>query len=154
MEIFSSVKLGPRVQVRFKGNGRTKQAMRDECDINKIMARYIKTGLIDHLGKHGEEYGFASSVSFHEAMNVVTKAEQMFEDLPADTRKRFEGDPGKFLDFVQDPENQEEMIALGLATRNPGSVRSAEPAAAAESAPITPEVAPPVEEPDAPSGAA
>ncbi len=116
MEIRSAANLGTRVQVHFKGVGRTKQSLRKETDINFIMAKYEKTGLVDHLSKHGGDYGFASSVDFHECMNVVTKAEQMFEDLPAEVRRRFNEEPGAFLDFVVDPENREELIDLGLAS--------------------------------------
>lgn len=114
MEVRSAAKLGPRVRTKFIGHSRTKQAMRDECDVNLIMARYDKTGLIDHFSRYGAEYGFASSVTFHDAMNVVTKAEQMFGALPAKARKRFNGAPAEFLEFVQNPANAKEMVELGL----------------------------------------
>jgi len=113
--VFSRFKLPPRVRLTCVGPGRTRQSMRDECDINLIMAKYTKTGFIDHLSRHGESYGFATGVSFHEAMNVVTKADQMFDDLPAVARNRFHGDPAEFLDFVQDASNFDEMVELGLA---------------------------------------
>ncbi len=140
MEIYSAANLGPRVQVHFKGRGRTKQADADSVDINLIMKRYIKTGMIDHLSRYGAEYGFASSITFHEAMNVVTKADQMFADLPAQARRRFGGDPAEFLEFVQNPENQAEMVKLGLAKAE--SETSPEPVPELPDAPITPEVVP------------
>ncbi len=137
--IFSAANLPPRFRQDFSKGGRTKQAFKEETDINWIMRKYDKTGLIDHLAKHGGEYGFASSITLHEAMNVVVKAEQMFADLPASARSRFKGEPGKFLDFVQNPENQAEMLELGL--MKPGFVMPPVPAepAVAPSAPITPE---------------
>ncbi len=154
MEIHSSVNLGPRVQVAPRGGSRTKQSFFEESEITNIMARYVKTGIVDHLARYGGEYGFATSVDFHSAMNVVTKADQMFADLPAEIRRRFGGDPGDFLEFVQNPENQEEMISLGLATR----VKGIEPGASeavpeAEAAPITPDVAPDLSPPEAGSEA-
>ncbi len=115
MKVYSRFKRGPRVQLTCVGPGRTRQSMRDECDINLIMAKYAKSGFIDHLSRHGESYGFASGVSFHDAMNVVTKADSMFADLPAEARTRFHGDPAEFLDFVQDESNFDEMVELGLA---------------------------------------
>lgn len=152
MIIRSAASLGPRVKVFFKGKGRTKQAAAQETDINWIMRRYVKTGLIDHFAKHGGEYGFASAVSFHDCMNTVVKAEQMFADLPGPVRQRFNGEPAEFLSFVQNPENQEEMVKLGLARKKPEVEREAPVVPAkAESAPITPEVAgdPPADlEPD------
>ncbi len=143
MDIFSASNRGPRVQVLFPGKSRTKQSFGEESEINNIMARYTKTGIIDHLSTFGGDYGFASSIVFHEAMNVVTKADQMFEALPASVRRRFNGDPGDFLEFVQNPENQEELIELGLAKR----IKGVQPEVAvaeseAQAAPIAPEVVP------------
>ncbi len=139
MEFYSVGNLGPRVQVFFpEGTGRAKQSMRDECDINLIMAKFAKTGYVDHLGRHGEDYGFATSVDFHAAMNIVTKADQMFADLPSAARSRFHGDPAEFLDFVQDDGNHAELVKLGLADPGP----AAEPAPVAAGG--TPEVIVPV----------
>ncbi len=115
MKIFSAANMGSRLRLNCGKVSRTKQASRDECDINWIMRKYVKTGLIDHFAVHGAEYGFASSVDFHEAMNIVTKADQMFDALPGKVRARFGGDPAEFLDFVQNPENHAELVKLGLA---------------------------------------
>lgn len=94
---------------------KTKQAFKDECDINNIVARYKRTGAIDHFAEHGPQYGDFTGPTFTDAMNTVTAANRMFQDLPANLRKRFENDPVQFLDFVQDPANAEEMYQLGLA---------------------------------------
>ncbi len=121
MEFNSVGNLGPRVQVFFEGTGRAKQSMRDECDINNIMSKYAKTGYVDHFARHGGDYGFATSVSFHEAMNIVSKADQMFDELPSKARNRFHGDPAEFLDFVQNEDNLDEMRELGLAGPKPAA---------------------------------
>ncbi len=115
MIVHSAFNRGPRVQVAFPDDGRAKQAFRDECDINKIMAKYVKTGAVSHMNRFAGEYGFATSVDFHEAMNVVSQGESMFAELPAVVRGRFNNDTALFLEFVQDPENVEEMVSLGLA---------------------------------------
>lgn len=142
MEIRSAANLGPRVRVDCSKGGRAKQSMRDECDINLIMAKYLKTGAVEHFAKHGGDYGFASSISFHEAMNVVTKADQMFIALPSDLRRRFGGDPGVFLEFVQDESNLEEMVKLGLATKNLAPLEA--PAGGVQAAAEVPPPIPPV----------
>lgn len=115
LEFISRLEGRPRVQISFADEGRTLQSSQDECNINLIMSKYAKTGMVDHLSRYGSEYGFASSVDFHEAMNIVAKADQMFSDLPAKARARFGGDPAAFLEFVQDEENFEEAVFLGLA---------------------------------------
>ncbi len=86
----------------------------DSCDINKIMGRYRKTGVVDHLNKHGPMYGEIPSLDLQEATEVVIKANEMFDDLPSHIRNKFDNKPGDFLDFVQNPANLEEMRELGL----------------------------------------
>jgi len=110
-----------RGRVRFTGTGRTKQAMRDECNINNIMAKYQRTGTISHFTKHEAQYGFAPSVTLQESFEIVEKAREMFSELPSSVRKRFGNDVVGFLAFVQDPANKEEMTRLGL-TKEPAKV--------------------------------
>lgn len=110
-----------KVVVDFSDDpGLTKQSMADECDINKIMARYQKTGAISHFNTRSAEYGFATSYTLHEALNLVEQARTLFSELPSSLRKKFDNDPGVFLDFVQDPENEQEMVELGLREGRPG----------------------------------
>ncbi len=99
--------------------GLTEQSQAAECDINNIMARFTKNQNIDHLQKYESQYGEQSSTSLHEALNVVTSAQTMFNELPAKTRDRFKNDPGEFLDFVQDEKNHQEMYDLGLSKDHP-----------------------------------
>lgn len=103
-----------KVSIIFPDKGRTKQAFKAECDINQIMAKFQKTGLIEHGNAHGANYGDATSLDFREAMNLVIDAQDMFNDLPSSTRKRFSNDPAEFLDFVQNPDNAEELRKMGL----------------------------------------
>lgn len=98
------------------GPSMTKQSMADESNINLIMARYVKTGIIEHVKEYGAHYADMPSLTdFHEAMNLVTEAQQMFDELPAETRSDFRNDPAEFLDFVTNPENHEAMVEMGLA---------------------------------------
>lgn len=137
-----------------EGEGRAKQEFREETDVNFILRNFAKTGAVAHFQKHGSNYGFAPAVDFQAAMETVKLAEVMFSDLPGKVRQRFGHDPAAFLEFVQDPENADEMRELGLrepvaADGPPGSpgrpdrqppagppeVPSAAPAAAAEDPP-------------------
>ena len=74
---------------------RTKQAFREECNINKIMAKYQKTGIIDHLNKYEGRYDMADGETFQEAMNLITDAQTMFNDLPSSIRNEFENNPAR-----------------------------------------------------------
>lgn len=105
----------PRLPFICTGPSRAKQSFRDECDINSIMRRFEKTGVLEHVSKHGGRYGdFIGAPEYHEACNRVLEADAMFQELPAKVRKRFSNDPADFLAFMADPENQEEARQLGL----------------------------------------
>ncbi len=114
MSLNSKYVRGDRLYTAVIGKSRTKQSMAAECDINNIMAKYQKTGAIAHINKHGMEYGFASGLDFAESMRVVKDGQRMFDDLPSLLRRRFKDDPAEFLDFVQNPDNSDEMLKLGL----------------------------------------
>jgi phage internal scaffolding protein len=104
-----------RFTVKFLEPSRTKQSHRDECDINTILQGYNRTGLLQHVAQHQGVYDDVSDVpSYHEAMNLIARAGQSFDLLPADMRKRFSNDPAEFLAFVHDEKNREEMVKMGL----------------------------------------
>lgn len=115
---------GPRerVQLHTGSESLVQQASKDETDINRILAKYRKTGLITHTAKHQGFYGeFIGAPDYHEAMTAIAEANSMFEELPATVRKEFDNDPSEFLAFVQDPANSEKMYEMGLAKRPPKS---------------------------------
>lgn len=95
---------------------RTKQSFRDECNINRIMAKYEKTGLASWVSANEGRYGDFAAFDFHEAQNFIADANSMFQGLPAEVRYQFDNDPGKFLNFVEDPSNEAKMISMGLKT--------------------------------------
>lgn len=93
----------------------TQQSASAECDINQIVKRFERTGVLSHLNDRVARYGDASgSVSYHEALNLVRAAEGMFAALSADIRDRFDNDPGRLLAFLEDPKNRSEAVSLGL----------------------------------------
>lgn len=95
------------------------QHMRDETDINIIVGRFLKTGVIPQGLKLPSYADFADVTDFQSAQNVLVAADREFMKIPAQIRARFENDPQQFMMFVMDEKNQEEMIRLGLATRIP-----------------------------------
>lgn len=109
-----------RVRVVFPdGGGRTKQSFKAECDINNIMARFVRTGVLDFTNRRQAQYGDVTGLEYQSAMDLVVRAREMFAELPSAVRSRFQNEPGQFLDFVQDPANAEEMVKMGLATARP-----------------------------------
>lgn len=104
------------VSISFPTLGRTKQQFKDECDVNLLMSRYMKTGI---LGDGSEPpppryMDVSAPFTYHEAMNFVAEAQGQFYDLPSSIRSRFGNDPGELLAFLDNPYNVQEGIALGL----------------------------------------
>ena len=87
-------KVGRRVTTTFSGNSLTEQSHRDSCNINKIMKRYERTGVIDHINRHQPVYGDFSDIGDYQVhLDTVIRAESLFMELPATVRKEFDNDP-------------------------------------------------------------
>ena len=100
-----------------KSASMTQAQFKDECDINHIMDRYMRTGcLSDPLSQSrpGTYGDFTEMGDYMENMNKIIQAREMFDALPAKVRERFGNNPGAMIDFVMDPANQQEAIKLGL----------------------------------------
>lgn len=92
----------------------TKQSHKDECDINQILAKFQKSGMVTHSNKNAARYGFATSLDLRESLEIVKEAQTMFDELPSTIRKKFRNEPAEFLDFVQNPDNLAEMGEMGM----------------------------------------
>lgn len=98
----------------------TKQSEKDRCDINKIMSRYDKTGLITHVASGRQFYGdFTQINEYQQNLDMVIAAQNAFAEMPSEIRKRFGNDPGEFFEFVTNPKNEDELVKLGLANPKP-----------------------------------
>lgn len=87
----------------------TKQEFKDDCDPTNILRKYQATGLIEHHNQYEPVYGDQSSMTYHESKQITADAENMFQDLPSETRKAFNQDVGQFLDYVQEQENIDQL---------------------------------------------
>lgn len=117
---------------------RTKQSFLQECDINNIIKSFKVTGQIRHINEKASQGAYADlpdPIEFQDALHAVKAASASFATLPSQVRARFDNDPGRFLEFMSDPANQDEIIRLGLATDNrppPPAPPSPEPPPTAE----------------------
>lgn len=107
---------GPKRKVTFSSAQptRTKQYMKEQCDINFIVKQFQRTGLVNHVAKREGQYGDFADIDFKAAMDQVVAAQELFATVPAHIRKQFGNDPGAFLDFVTDPANLDRMAEMGL----------------------------------------
>lgn len=105
-----------RFQYFHTGESLTKQSFKDECDINNVMKRFERTGVLEHVNKYQPQWGDYTNTpsSYQEALHQVAAANEMFLSLPARLRAKFDNDPGAYIAFVEDPANADELRAMGL----------------------------------------
>lgn len=92
----------------------TVQDMAEECDVNAIVARFEKTGLLPQAVGSPIFGDFSSPIDYQTAQNVFIEADKAFMALPAKVRKEFDNSALKFLEFVDDPANADKLVEMGL----------------------------------------
>lgn len=105
----------------------TQQHPKDECDINTIVDRFLRTGVMPENVRMPTYGDFTQVIDFQGALNAIISAENSFMEMPASVRARFANDPGAFVAFCSDPENRAEAIKLGLVLPPPTPTPSASP---------------------------
>lgn len=115
----------------------TVQSATPDCDINVLVKRFgIDKDPVPYQAADPRFYGdFSDLPDLATALTRVRRAEQLFNDLPADLRSFFHNDPALMWAFVNDPENAEQAVEMGLLARQPAP----EP----QSPPTPPGIAPP-----------
>jgi phage internal scaffolding protein len=95
------------------------QHMKDECDINVLVERFGVTGSMP-VAPIEPSYGDFSGVGdYHTALNKIKAADEAFMALPAKIRAKFDHDPNALLNYLQNEENREEAIQIGLIDGKP-----------------------------------
>jgi phage internal scaffolding protein len=93
----------------------TQQQFKDEADINTIVDRFMKSGVLPTPVNMPQYVDYEGVFDFQTAMNAVRQADENFMRMDAKVRARFNNSPQEFLEFFANPENTQEAIRLGLA---------------------------------------
>lgn len=104
--------LGPDVH---SSESRTKQAMREECDINLIVARAQRGQAVTHVKENAPAFMDVSEVGdYKSALDMLRATDVFFARLPAKVRFAFANDPAVFLDSMDTVEGRARMVEAGL----------------------------------------
>jgi phage internal scaffolding protein len=95
------------------------QHMKDECDINVLVERFGVTGRMPVPVSEPSYGDFSGVIDYHTAMNAIREADASFMALPAKLRAKFDHDPNALLQFLQNEQNRDEAIMLGLIDGKP-----------------------------------
>lgn len=100
------------------GDSMTQQQFKAECDVNNIMAKYRKTGLVTHLAKTQGNFGDFSTVEdYQTSLDKVMRAQESFDHLPSELRNKFQNDPAQLIAYLADEKNNEEAYKFALKIR-------------------------------------
>ena len=114
----------------------TRQEFADECNINILMEKYEKTGIISHVNPRNPQYLDLSDVpDLMTAHQIIQTATTEFMALPAKVRCDFDNDPMAFVKFAENPDNIGKMREWGLAPPEEAPPAPAMPPKAASDAP-------------------
>jgi len=103
-----------RVQHRISKEGPTEQHHAEFCDINSMMRRFHKTGLLPQCTDQPIYGDFTMADDYLTMRTRISDAQSDFMRLPAELRQRFENDPAQLLRFLENESNRQEAIELGL----------------------------------------
>ncbi|WNK12723.1 MAG: internal scaffolding protein [Microvirus sp.] len=116
MKIYTQYDPPPSPSVDDWGPSKTRQEFKDEADINNIIDQYQTNGILPETKPEGVFGDFSDPVlkDYQMAENIVVGARELFERLPARIRERFQNDAASLIEFVQDDNNRDEAIKLGI----------------------------------------
>lgn len=124
MSMPKNIKLRPKAERLYSKSydlkkSRTKQEFAKQCDVNRLVSSYMKTGQFDNPHGLGMFEDVSEVPDYQNALQLVINARQSFEELDPNLRKKFHNSPQELLAFLSDPSNEEESIKLGLRKEKP-----------------------------------
>ena len=102
------------IPVDKQGESLTVQSQTEDTDINVIMKRYGVTGKFPENPRPPEYGDFTGITDFRSAVEAVELARSQFMEFPAELRARFENDPQRVMEFLENPANFDEAAKFGL----------------------------------------
>lgn len=115
----------------------TKQDQAKDADINILMGKYLKHGILPMERGPGIYTDTTALPNYGEAMQIIVEADAKFQSLDPKLRNRFMNDPQELLNFIDDPANKEEAQKLGI-LKTPPVVKVNDPAPPVKPAPAAP----------------
>lgn len=90
---------------------RTQQQFKEECDINTIVERFGITGELPQNVRVPLQEEFLETFDYQTSLNKLIEADEAFMQYPANVRAEFQNDAGKFVEYVSDPNPDDEKKA-------------------------------------------
>jgi len=102
----------------------TDQSYKKSTDINVIMSQYAKTGMLPQYPSKNPVYIDETLIpDVLTSFNVVNRAQELFQELPAIVRKAMDNNPALMENFIADPENTHFLLKHGVLTKKQEAVK-------------------------------
>lgn len=116
MEFNTRYKPGKSPSISFTLPSMTEQYHRDEVDINTIISKYQRTGVLGTSTQVRETFfgDFSNVDTKFEAALALKEAESRFMDLPSSVRAAYDHDALKFMRALNDDTQIAKLVSLGV----------------------------------------
>lgn len=85
-----------------EGSSMTKQAFKEEADMNNIVQRFQETGQIPWNTSDNPQYGVAPVLDLKGALDLIKAGRQEFDELSPAVQEMFHGDSDLYLNFLSE----------------------------------------------------
>jgi len=93
----------------------TQQHFKSEVNINNIIAKFNRTGILGDGEKAVPRYADVSLFGdFSQCQARIQEGKNAFQELPLEVRKLAGNDPARLWDVLQNPENREILVNAGV----------------------------------------
>lgn len=91
---------------------KTQQHFKEEQDINIIVARVLKTGVMPDIPVPGQYADLSTQEDYHTMLNRIAETNGLFYKLDPELRAEYKNDPGAWLQDVNEKLNQGDLAPL------------------------------------------
>lgn len=120
MKFFTLYDRGVSPSVTFRKPSMTEQQHIRDVDINMIVARFNRTGVLGTPTQVRDMFfgDFSDLDGYHDYQNRISEAKERFLALPSNVRAEFGNDPGKLIDALHDPAQLGRLQDLGIVKKS------------------------------------
>lgn len=113
-KFYTSYNRPPRVASGAGGASMTQQQFAQECDINYIVKRAQRTGVIPVVSTQEMIFGTLDEDTFKQRMDKMAEIKSYFDGLPAEIRLHYQNSVNEFIAAMNTEEGIEEGRKLGI----------------------------------------
>lgn len=87
------------------------QSFEEQTDVNRILARQFVRGAASHVDRFEAQYRDYANYDFHAEANKLATGMRIWEHAPLTIKEEFVT-PGRFFEFVNDPDNRDRVAEV------------------------------------------